>query len=238
MDFINSEFAKLLIILIAIFAVFFAGIKNKPQTQGNKNVHIWYICGIASFIVIGLITYIVVGNYHAENIMDYVSFASTLSSLILSILAIFITVLSNDSLGKVKDALIDLPQSVKQTVNDSVKEMRTVALEVEKIADNNANSQQGTIAKLQELLSNLESHMDKSFNETRETMLDFNNKLSDLTMTNSLKGNSSSLITQDIADKFLSGTSYLSLQLLCAWDEYKKSNISAPVSINRLLQCF
>ena len=88
-ELINSDFVKLLSILLAIVALFYIGVKNKPTNGMSRSIHLWYICGIVTFVIVELITYIVVGNSDARNIMDNISFASTLSSLILSVLAIF-----------------------------------------------------------------------------------------------------------------------------------------------------
>lgn len=93
-DFYNSDFIKLFSILLAIVALFYIGVKNKPTNGMSRSIHLWYICGIATFVIVELITFVVVGNADAQNIMDHISFASTLSSLILSVLAIFMTVLS------------------------------------------------------------------------------------------------------------------------------------------------
>ena len=93
----------------------------------SKNIHVWYICGIATFVIVELITFIVVGNADAQNIMDNISFASTLSSLILSVLAIFMTVLSGESMNKLRDSLIGLgtiPNDVKQAVNETIDKMQ------------------------------------------------------------------------------------------------------------------
>lgn len=43
-EFINSDFIKLLTILLAIVSLFYIGIKNKPTNGMSKNIHVWYIC--------------------------------------------------------------------------------------------------------------------------------------------------------------------------------------------------
>lgn len=237
-EFFNTDFAKLLVLLLAIFAMFCIGLKYKPKSDNNKSIHIWYICGISALIIIGLLSYITINNEHSADIMNYVSFASTLSSMILSVLAIFITVLSNESLGRVKDALIDLPMNVRSSVETSINEMQKVSETVKQMSDQNSNSQAETISKIKDLLSNMEIHLNDEFSRTSEKITKMDSKLADLTRTNSLKGSTSTIVTKEIADKFLQNTSYLSLQIICAWDEYEKHNVSSPVSIDRLLNCF
>ena len=122
-EFFNSDFMKLLTILLPIVSLFYIGGKNKPTNGMSKSIHMWYICGIATFVIVELITFIIMSNADAQNIMNNISFASTLSSLILSVLAIFMTVLSGESMNKLRDCLVGLgsiPKDVKLAVEKTI----------------------------------------------------------------------------------------------------------------------
>ena len=41
-ELINSDFVKLLSILLAIVALFYIGVKNKPTNGMSRSIHLWY----------------------------------------------------------------------------------------------------------------------------------------------------------------------------------------------------
>lgn len=127
MEVLNSDILKLMSILLAIMALVYIGVKNKPTSGLNKSIHLWYICGIAVFIVIELVSCIIIGNVEAVNIMNYISFAATLASLILSVLAIFMTVLSGESMNKLRDSMVGLgevPSKVESALKSTINGMQ------------------------------------------------------------------------------------------------------------------
>lgn len=56
----------------------------------------YYISGLLIFIIIELITYVCVNNDNTDQIVGYISFASTISSLFLSVVAIIYAIVSNN----------------------------------------------------------------------------------------------------------------------------------------------
>lgn len=79
--------------------------------KGGK-VHLWYIGGISTFLIMEFVVYLCLGNYERDNIIGTVSFGATLSSLIMSILAIIYTLISGkndrEQLGKIDQATTSL----------------------------------------------------------------------------------------------------------------------------------
>lgn len=61
---------------------------SHKQEDDKKNLHLYYISGITIFIIIELVTYIFVHNDNSSNLLNTISFASTLSSIVLSVVAI------------------------------------------------------------------------------------------------------------------------------------------------------
>lgn len=84
--------------------------KEKPKTR------ILYISGYLLLIIIGLIEYICLGlNGNNDEIINYISFGSTLSSLVMSVVAIIFTIVSGrnneEQLGKISQATKELQQT-------------------------------------------------------------------------------------------------------------------------------
>lgn len=220
-ELINSDFVKLLSILLAIVALFYIGVKNKPTNGMSKNIHVWYICGISTFVIVELITFIVVGNADAQNIMDNISFASTLSSLILSVLAIFITVLSGESMNKLRDSLIGLgsiPNDVKQAINETIDKMQKSTEDLDTATEaNNKN-----LEKLNEFfdtkIAEIEHHISDQLKQHQQTTL----KAIDERFVGKKEGtqNEPSHISEPMIDNFLSSTSNASISLLYMISRY------------------
>jgi hypothetical protein len=146
--------------------------------------------------------------------------------------------MSNDSLSKVKDRLLELPTEVKDSVDKSIDKMNEVSQNVESITLTNKVSQDETIKKIQELLSNLDTHISSELKKNNERLDTFNKNLNDLTRKESLSNDTDDTFPSKFYTRLLTNTSYLSLQIICAFDEYKKQKLSVPISISKLLRCF
>ena len=96
---LNSGILKLVVLLLAIIAIVFLFLKYRKDEEPPK-IHIYYISGLCIFIIIELVTYICVNNDNATDIVSYISFASTLSSLFLSVVAIIYAIVSMVSTTK------------------------------------------------------------------------------------------------------------------------------------------
>lgn len=233
-ELINSDFVKLISILLAIVALFYIGVKNKPTNGMSKNIHVWYICGIATFVIVELITFIVVGNADAQNIMDNISFASTLSSLILSVLAIFMTVLSGESMNKLRDSLIGLgtiPNDVKQAVNETIDKMQKSTEDLDTATEaNNKN-----LEKLNEFfdtkIAEIEHHISDQLKQHQQTTL----KAIDERFVGRKEGtqNEPSEMSEPMIENFLSSTSNASISLLYMISRYcekvNKCHVDPPI---------
>lgn len=92
---INSGILTLSVVLLAIVAIIFLFLKYRQNDEKGK-VHIYYISGLLTFIIIELITYVCVNNNNTDQIVGYISFASTISSLFLSVVAIIYAIVSNN----------------------------------------------------------------------------------------------------------------------------------------------
>lgn len=237
MEFINSGLAKLIVILLALIAIVALCLKNRPRGESNIKIHLWYIGSIASLTIVALLSHIIVGNSDHANMMNFISFASTLSSMILSILAIFITVSSERSLERVKDSLDELPKTVQHTVVDSINQMKDVSDTVKQMAIQSEESQSNTISKIQELLDKIDEHIKNGFTNTQERIDSIMTSLDDMRSQTPIKSDEFE-VTKEIASHFVEHTSIACLQLIFACEEYENRGLTHPISIDKLIECF
>lgn len=128
---IESGIVHLIVVCVAVVAM----IKNFLSVKWSENsrVHVLYISGILVFLIIELVTYICIQNDTCSNIMPYISFAATLSSLILSIVAIIYSIVTNnkgdDVFVKIEDRTKDLVKETEKfqsVATQLIKELSTI----------------------------------------------------------------------------------------------------------------
>lgn len=112
----------------------FLGYGAKSKGEVSSKVHILYISGIGTLIILELIVYICLHSSHKDSILETISFGATLSSLIMSVVAIIFTIVSgknnNEQLGKIDEATTEL----KETAT-SLAEFRDLARKIEQKTD-------------------------------------------------------------------------------------------------------
>ncbi|MBQ0142856.1 MAG: hypothetical protein KBT06_08685 [Prevotellaceae bacterium] len=237
MDYINSDILKLITCLLAVIAIIAIFLHHKPTGQSIRKVHIWYICGIATFIVIQLVTWICIGNPESTMIMQTISFAATLASLILSVLAIFITVISNDSLVRVKDSLNDVPKEVSDSVDKSLSKLTSLSNTLESSATKNKEDQEATVKQISELLEQLEKHIEKRFKDHDMKFDDLSKRVDQSVMTSkSMQDGIKKTTPKDgLIEYFVANTSILALQMIYVSNAFIDYKASRPMSVNDFL---
>lgn len=136
---LNSTGVRLFIICISVIAILalfrerLLGCSDKPSQP--KQIHTYYISGILLLLLIQLGSYIaVVSDPKGETLMQYISFAATLSSLILSILAIIYTMVSNSKgdthVAKLESAS-SKPTSSSEVFKLQMESLKTVVNSIE-----------------------------------------------------------------------------------------------------------
>lgn len=183
-ELIRSHFFHLLSILVCIgvvawLLVKYYNVRNKEADADVKllRTNTFYISGILVFVIIELVTAICMGNAHHADILSFVSFAATLSSLIMSVVAIIFTIVYSNrgedhymrldtASDKVQGALAvfetkasDLDKSVDrfQTVSDDlVEQMGFIMDEIRDLKDKTDKLHD----KTDKLLENDHAHQD------------------------------------------------------------------------------
>ena len=120
-------------------------------------IHRNYIAGILSFAVIMLLTAIYGGPNNG--IYQYLSFGSTITSLVLSILAIFVTVRSSSDLYKQFGSINKVSNQIHSTLNslmDAEKELKGTSSTISSQVDN--------------IVSEIEKRLDERLQKTESTI--------------------------------------------------------------------
>lgn len=154
---------------------------DSPESLLSKKiikVHRNYIAGFLGFAVIMLLT----ANYGGPNncIYEYLSFGSTITSLVLSILAIFVTVRSSSDLYKqfgtinkvsnqihsILNSMTDAEKELKGTSSTISTQVDNIVIEIEKRLDERLQKTESTLSE-QIKRQNLDTRSDKNAESTK-----------------------------------------------------------------------
>ena len=99
----NTQTVQLICMLVCVAVVvcfyirqYSRGADIQDKDGKLQMLHTFYISGILVFIIVELVTGLCMGNAHHSDILSYVSFAATLSSLIMSVVAIIFTIVTSN----------------------------------------------------------------------------------------------------------------------------------------------
>ena len=199
---INSGVLTLIVVLLSVIAIVFLFLKFRQDKDGSSKIHIYYISGLLIFIIIELVTYICVNNGDSDQIVNYISFASTISSLFLSVVAIIYAIVSNNK-GDIQYQKID---QASGRISSSVEKFSTMS-------ENLSNDIDAILSKLEEIKS--------ISDETRQTINQNFQSYANRTANKE--------IVEQIVDGYVnSGSYYGNLSLLACVYSYKMNRPFAP----------
>ncbi len=130
---------QLLIVLAAIVAVTWLVMKYLTRqdagTDKKSNIHVYYLVGIGSLLLIELVTYILTREESASSaIFDQISFASTISSILLSVIAIIYSIVSGSNGANLYVKTEEVSKQIGETLSD-LRDLSTTVEKLEKIPD-------------------------------------------------------------------------------------------------------
>ena len=130
---------QLFIVLVAIVAVAWLVMKYLTRqgagTDKKSNIHVYYLVGIGSLLLIELVTYILTREEPASSaIFDQISFASTISSILLSVIAIIYSIVSGSNGANLYVKTEEVSKQIGETLSD-LKALGTTVEKLEKIPD-------------------------------------------------------------------------------------------------------
>lgn len=184
---------------------------------GFNPLHLEYWIFILVLVIIAIFSYHHSGD---TNLGGLIAFAASISSIILSVLAIFITILSNNSVGgmlhKVRDmhdTVLSIPESIKESIAD-LKEATTELMAVNSEVNRSVNMLGGR-------LDDLENHL--SLNDNKIDTI-----LNSVSSVNSTGSSNTVPPTEKMIEQFLNTISLNGLYLLYAfilYSERRKSGV-------------
>lgn len=184
--FINVQTIQLICMLFSIAVVVYLFLRQYAKGNNDAEVkskeqklHTFYISGILVFIIIELVTGLCMGNDKHSDILSYVSFAATLSSLIMSIVAIIFTIVYNSRGSEQLDKMDSASQSITKSLNDFKDTSRKLSQSIDNLSEMSDNissvvdgfrteSEQlgDRLEKISEKLDRIESKTDKTYEAT------------------------------------------------------------------------
>lgn len=188
-----------------------------------KQISGWHYVYAIVILVLAIIALVSYKFSNCDSLVALISFAATVSSIILSVLAIFMTVLSGESMNKLRDSMIGLqsiPSDVKTAVISTIDDMKKSSEELNRATE----ASNETIEKLNQAVSakmtELEKHVLNRLDSHQAATL---RAINERNLTN-LQGDNMGQedIPDNIMERFISTTSNSSLAFLYIYGVYCK----------------
>ena len=109
---------------------------QQGSEAGKKpSIHLYYLIGIGALLLIELVTYILTGVGDVSRaIFDQISFASTISSILLSVIAIIYSIVSGSNGANLYVKTEEVSKQIGETLSD-LRDLSTTVEKLEKIPD-------------------------------------------------------------------------------------------------------
>lgn len=192
-----------------------------------NSLHYIYWIIILVLVNIALFSYYYSGN---DNLTSMIAFAATIASIILSVLAIFMSILSNNSIGgmlhKVRD-IHDAVATIPDTLNETVSDLKRTTSGLKDVNTDVNNS----ITALDNKLQGIEEHLAQNDNRLNELF----NKFSS---ANSTSISNSEEPSEKLIEQYLNTISLNGLLLLYGiqlYQERKKVGVFSLDSFVKVL---
>lgn len=163
-------------------------LKTSPEQEALMKAKIkraYLICTIIIFSVI-IITQFILLLYNDDELSKQFSFASTITSIILSVIAIIMTVVSSDSINSLLHKFRDLHDEIKDTphkINSSVESISSISEKFEESKtlisntmvqlDSNVTQISSVTAEMRQVLSKIEQSLhevDSNFTQSIDSL--------------------------------------------------------------------
>lgn len=186
--------------------------------------HYVYVILILILTIVGIVAYFYSDK---KDFVSLVSFAATISSIILSVLAIIFTVVSGESTNRLRDGMLDLrmiPQEVKMAIESTIHSLQQSTKEMNNSTAENKKATEDLTKELDGKIQQLEIHLQQKLNEHSSQLAVINELVSKNSPTSS-GSNTHNDNPSNVAsiEDFVSVTSFYSLLLLKAIDKYCKN---------------
>lgn len=202
-------------------------------TEGKKwsfpfnPLHLIYFIIILVLVIIAIFSYYYSGD---SNLASLIAFAATIASIILSVLAIFMTILSNNSIGgmlhKVRD-LHDTVTAIPNVLKESAEDLKDTTAELKSV-NTDVNK---AILSLGGKLEGLESHLAQNDNK-------LDNLLNTISSNKTDNSHKSEYPSEALIEQYLNALSLNGIFLLYGfflYQEKRKTGIFSLVSFAKVI---
>lgn len=208
------------------------------------HLHYIYIILILLLILVSIIAY-----YHSDehDLVAQVGFAASISSIILSVLAIIVTVVSNGSMDKLAHGMYglrDVPADVKKSTDDAIKKITDTTNSLNQASEENSQGIADMQKKFEELFHELEQHVADKFQENATNVENLKKMVNDmqantLSLAKSMESSTSqqelqTKLSEEIVDHYMERNSNAGYAFLYAIDHYLEKNIEKPFSLQKM----
>ena len=207
------------------------------------HLHYIYVILILLLILVSIIAY-----YHSDehDLVAQVGFAASISSIILSVLAIIVTVVSNGSMDKLAHGMYGLrnvPADVKKSTDDAIKKITDTTNSLNQASEENSQSIADMQKKFEDLFHELEQHVADKLQENANSVENIKKMVTDMqvstqSLANSMSSDSKidldSRLSEELVDHLMERNSLAGYVFLYTINNYIEKNLSVPFNLKKM----
>ena len=206
---------------------------QQGSEAGKKpSIHLYYLIGIGALRLIELVTYILTGVGDVSRVIfDQISFASTISSILLSVIAIIYSIVSGSNGANLYVKTEEVSKQIGETLSD-LRDLSTTVEKLEKIPDDIEKH----LRELKEQMQRMEEISKQTSQQLNQEVTPKIDRLSEK-VGGLVNGGDSSGARETIFRNYISRSSfYGGLMLLgCCYAGKKKKKIDLKEMISKIL---
>lgn len=210
------------------------------------HLHYLYLIIILLLSLIGYLAYCHSGGTENDKqLLTFLSFAATISSIILSVLAIIITVQSSGATERLRDSVMQmssLPNEIAKRFDTSSSQMNDATRELMASAKENKDVSEKSIAVIKETITKFSEELAERY-KGHDLKIDHVSQIVEEALKQAGGGLGPDVIKAGELSKiqvssFLERTSKVTINLLYFIDKYLQMHLSKPVSLTTLAGVF
>ena len=212
----------------------------KSFFQRLHHLHYIYVIIILLILLVEFIAY-----YHCDDkeLVAEVGFASSVSSIILSVLAIIVTVVANGSTDKLAHGIYrlrDVPAEVRKSVNEAITKISNTTDSLTQASADNTQGIKDMQEKFEGLFREMEQHVEDRLQRNEKNVLQIvsdmqavNNSLAE-TVNPSSPVKEEEELSDALREYFFKRLSKAGYVLLYVIDEYLKKELTTPFDLGKM----
>lgn len=207
------------------------------------HLHYIYVILILVMILVAFVSY-----YHCDktDLVAQVGFAASISSIILSVLAIIVTVVSNGSMDKLAHGMYglkDVPADVKKSTDEAINKITATTDSLNKASGENKQGIADMQSKFEALFHELEQHVADKLQESATNVETIKKMMSDMQansqpLASSINSSENSQdnpkwINEEVINHLMDRNSPAGYAFLYAIDKYLAKNVTNPFNLRK-----